>query len=184
MALAQLKEDSRHWNGAVYTARGYLRAVEAQSKVSRRNIAKSLLMGLRKNLTDVLKVGEPLLGKIKQELLKDQDSLSERDQQDILLMIANTNGALRACLVKRPSLLAASRMTGVYWDEILNGRLHDLLEGLEDIEETLALGLSREFRTTLEACRTEAGLEPIVPNGDSSRDHADALLSAGDQGAS
>jgi hypothetical protein len=152
-AQAALVEQN-HFAGVVGEASGVVKIARAQSR-----LPKKSLLALRRAINAVLRTGNDLRASVR-DLLRDEH-IDECPQEALCTMVANMtqqNTTLRGLLGRRSSLVAKRPLVGAYWSAHVHEKLLDLVDDLEDVCETLALGLSASFRQEVAAAAREAKL--------------------------
>jgi hypothetical protein len=127
-----------------------------------RGVSRKLLVELRRLLIEVARGGDRVRTTLRAFLNESQDLHDERELQGLLWRLADSRDRLRTIIGARAGLLRSCRLIAAYWKDDIQERLRAALDELDDLTETLALGLSPAFRREVEEARGEAGLADAV----------------------
>lgn len=139
--------------GALSCTRGFIMAVELQKNAQRAQLEQA-----KKNLQKVvLQLSEAQkLGRIYLRTPDDHDS--EEAIRVGLAAIAHCIEGLNTLIGLRQSLGRKTPMIESYWPARVQEAFVEGVEFLENMQETLALGLNESFHKDVEAVREEAGI--------------------------
>ena len=161
MSAAVALQEQDEYRSQLNVAEGYAKAVKRQAQ-ARRAPLNALMMDLRRMLLKILRDGVGIHVSLRKLLEENQDEYQERDLQGLLWRLRDNSESLRALISYRAPLIRARRNVVVFWSEEIHERLLDQIEDLEDLTETLALGLSATVHAEVDRCRSESGLSDAV----------------------
>ena len=161
MGAAVTLQEQVEFQNRLRVTEGYAMAVRTQAQARRAPLMK-LLVELRRLLGQSLRSGDTMRVSLRGFLQERQDQHEERELQGLLSHLHDNVAALRKIVGYRASLIRARRIVSAYWTDDLHERLLEQLEDVEDLTETLALGLSPAMRQEIAQCREEAGLSDAV----------------------
>lgn len=144
--LEALVEQQR-FGAALFTVQGYLRGVEDSA---------GALLDIHDSLAAIVAAGRQFVASFRAILLT--PDLPKAHQEALLVSAEMFRAALADVLERRTLLLRVHPEATPFWPESLADEMADVLEDLEDLVETMALGLSAEFRAQIAAARAAAGL--------------------------
>jgi hypothetical protein len=160
MSAAVALQEYDQFRSKLQETSGFARAVRIQTHS--RGVARKMLLELRRLLIDVIRTGERVRTLLRAFLNESQDLHDDRELQGLLWRVADSNERLHTIIGKRAGLRRSYRMIVVYWTDDIQARLQANLDDMEDLTETLALGLSPGFRGEVTQRREEAGLTDAV----------------------
>ena len=161
MGVAVALQEQDRYRSRIQVAEGYAMAVKRQAQ-ARRSPLNALMMELRRMLLTILKSGSHIRVSLRKLLQENQDAYEERELQSLLWRLRDNAEGLRTIVGYRASLLRARPNVIVFWSPDIHDKLLEQVEDLEDLTETLALGLCPDVRAEIMHCRSESGLSDAV----------------------
>ncbi len=160
MSAAVALQEYDQFRSKLQETSGFARAVRMQTHA--RGVSRKLLVELRRLLIEVVRIGDRVRTMLRAFLNESQDLHDERELQGLLSRLADSREGLRTIIGARAGLRRSYRQIVAYWKDDIQEQLETNLNDLDDLIETLALGLSPAFRREVEDARAEAGLTDAV----------------------
>lgn len=138
--------EQQRFGAALFTAQGYLTGIDA---------ADGELLDIHEQLVAIATSGRRFLPAFR--TLLNAIELPADDQRALLASAEAYRASLADVLSHRPGIVASRPDAAAFWPEALSGEMEDVLDDLDAIVETLALGLSPQFRAEIAAARAAVG---------------------------
>lgn len=139
--------------GAVFYACGFVNAMKPQSRVDE---LESVFLDFHDNLKEVVEqLGPQFIEEMNVSFAVKR--YSEDELRQALAFVSTIRGAVEKLGSSREILREKHEgLVATYWSQELQDQLLEFEDGLEDLEETITLGLSPEFRREIGVAMEEA----------------------------